>query len=249
MLRVVNRILLGLTGLAVAAAGIAVLAAGLDLPRPGFAPYADGSDDVLLSRETRLRRRDEGWWWPTVVGGLALLVLCGGWWLTAQLRRARLGEVVVDTGAGAVSVPDGSGADRGPGGDWATATDPDREPDTGADPDGLGGEDGDGPDGPATLTLPAAPLALLRGSALEEVLAEEAGALPGVERARVTLTGRRTAPRASFGVLLGPGARPAAAVDHIEERALAPARASVGLARLPAEIRFRSAKHRPERVS
>lgn len=243
MLRVVNRILLALIGLAVAAAGIAVLAAGLDLPRPGFAPYADGPDDVLLSRETRLRRRDAGWWWPTVVGGLSLLVLCSGWWLTAQLRRARLGEVVVDTGGGAVAGPDASAADRGRGGDWATATDPDPGPDSGSDPDGAE------PGGPATLTLPAAPLALLRGSALEEVLAEEAGALEGVERARVTLTGRRTAPRASFGVLLGPGAHPAAAVDHIEERALAPARTSVGLARLPAEIRFRSAKHRPERVS
>lgn len=240
MLRVVNRILLGAVGLAVAGAGIAVLSAGLDLPRPGFAPYADGPDDVLLSRGTRLRWRDAGWWWPTVVGGLSLLVLCCGWWLIAQLRRARLGEVVVDTGAGGVPAPGAagqpaaSGAESGRAGDWASATDPDSDP---------------GGDGPGTLTLPAPPLALLRGSALEEVLAEEAGALEGVERARVTLTGRRTAPRASFGVLLGPGAHPAAAVDHIEERALAPACASVGLARLPAEIRFRPAKHRPERVS
>ncbi|WP_407564117.1 hypothetical protein [Streptomyces sp. 184] len=237
MLRVVNRILLALAGLLVAGAGTAVLLAGLDLPRPGFAPYAGGADDVLLSRATRLRWRDDGWWWPTVIGGLSLLVICCGWWLMAQLRRARLGEVVVDTGAGGVSAPAASGADGGRKGDWASATDPGRDP------------DGDGPEGPATLTLPTAPLALLRGSALEEVLAQEAGALEGVERARVTLTGRRTAPRAGFGVLLGPGARPAAAVDHIEERALAPARASVGLARLPAEIRFRSAKHRPERVS
>lgn len=236
MLRVVNRILLAVTGLLVAGAGIAVLFAGLDLPRPGFAPYAGGSDDVLLSRATRLRWRDDGWWWPTVIGGLSLLLLCSGWWLVAQLRRARLGEVVVDTGGAlAPAAPGASGTERAQEGDWASATDP--------DPDGT--ESG----GPATLTLPAAPQALLRGSALEEVLAEEAGALEGVERARVTLTGRRTAPRASFGVLLGPGAHPAAAVDHIEERALAPARASVGLARLPAEIRFRPAKHRPERVS
>ncbi|AUH43722.1 hypothetical protein [Streptomyces sp. CMB-StM0423] len=236
MLRVVNRILLAVTGLLVAGAGIAVLFAGLDLPRPGFAPYAGGSGDVLLSRDTRMQWRDDGWWWPTVVGGLSLLVLCCGWWLVAQLRRARLGEVVVDTGGALASgAPDASGADGGKEGDWASATDPDAD----------GAESG----GPGTLTLPTAPQALLRGSALEEVLAEEAGALAGVERARVTLTGRRTAPRASFGVLLGPGAHPAAAVDHIEERALAPARASVGLARLPAEIRFRPAKHRPERVS
>ncbi|WBB60119.1 hypothetical protein O7599_32045 [Streptomyces sp. WMMC500] len=232
MLRVVNRILLAVAGLVVAGAGIAVLFAGLDLPRPGFAPYADGSDDVLLSRGTRLRWRDEGWWWPTVIGGLSLLVLCCGWWLVAQLRRGRLGEVVVDTGGGVV--PGAPGADGGKAKDWASATDPDT-----GETESAGG----------TLTLPAAPMALLRGSALEEVLAEEAGALEGVERARVTLTGRRTAPRAGFGVLLGPGAHPAAAVDHIEERALAPARASVGLARLPAEIRFRAAKHRPERVS
>ncbi|MEO3767877.1 hypothetical protein [Streptomyces sp. B8F3] len=236
MLRVINRILLAVVGLVAAGAGIAVLAAGLDLPRPGFAPYADGPDDVLLSRGTRLRWRDDGWWWPTVVGGLSLLVLCCGWWLVAQLRRARLGEVVVDTGGALAPGGSGpSGTDPGRAEDWASPTDPDPE--------------GTEPEGPGTLTLPAAPRALLRGSALEEVLAEEAGALEGVERARVTLTGRRTAPRASFGVLLGPGAHPAAAVDHIEERALAPARASVGLARLPAEIRFRSARHRPERVS
>lgn len=198
VLCVVNRVLLALLGLAVAAVGAAVLLTGFDLPRPGFIPF-EGPDDVLLSRKDRRRYRDAGWWWPTLVAALSVLVLCCVWWLTSQLRQRRLGEVSIDTAR---------------------------------------------PDDDAT-----GPVALLRGRALEDVMAEEAGTLDGVERAHVTLTGRRTAPRARFGILLGPGARPAAAVGRIEDGALGQARQSTGLPRLPAEVRLRAAKHRAERVT
>lgn len=99
MLRVVNRVLLGLAGLALLCAGGAVLAAGTGLSVPSWWPY-DGPDDVLLSEADRARRRDEGWWWPTVIAGLASVVLLTLWWLLAQLRRPRLTEVLVDSGDG-----------------------------------------------------------------------------------------------------------------------------------------------------
>ncbi|NUK94960.1 alkaline shock response membrane anchor protein AmaP [Streptomyces lunaelactis] len=99
MLRVVNRVLLGLAGLVLLCAGGAVLAAGTGLSVPSWWPY-DGRDDVLLSRADRYRWRDEGWWWPVVIAVLAVLVLLAVWWLLAQLRRARLAEILVDSGDG-----------------------------------------------------------------------------------------------------------------------------------------------------
>jgi hypothetical protein len=99
MLRVINRVLLGLAGLALLCAGAAVLVAGAGLSVPSWWPY-DGSDDVLLSEADRDRWRDESWWWPTVIAGLAVVVLLALWWLLAQLRRSRLTEVLVDSGDG-----------------------------------------------------------------------------------------------------------------------------------------------------
>ncbi|WKX69665.1 alkaline shock response membrane anchor protein AmaP [Streptomyces sp. XD-27] len=105
MLRTVNRVLLALTGLALLALGGAVLVPGLDLPRhwgfdlPSWWPF-DGPRDVLLTRADRRRWRDEGWWWPTVLAALAVLVLLMLWWLLAQVRRRRLGEVLVPNGDG-----------------------------------------------------------------------------------------------------------------------------------------------------
>ncbi|MFF3321614.1 alkaline shock response membrane anchor protein AmaP [Streptomyces sp. NPDC002889] len=99
MLRVVNRVLLGLAGLVLVCAGGAVLAAGTGLPVPSWWPY-DGPDDVLLSDADRAGWRDQGWWWPVVIAVLAAVVLLALWWLLAQLRRARLAEVLVDSGDG-----------------------------------------------------------------------------------------------------------------------------------------------------
>jgi hypothetical protein len=198
MLRMVNRALMGLTGLTLFCFGLAAVAAALDLPdRWGVTPPSWWSwrtpDDVLLTRADRTQWRDEGWWWPVVIGGLAVLVLLTLWWLLSQLRRQRLEEVLVDSG------------------------------------DGVG--------------------ALLRGRAMEDVVAAEVEALPGVERARVTLIGRRNQPRVRVGLLLAPQAKPDVSVRRLHTEAVEHARASAGLATLPAEVRLRAAKHAAERVS
>ncbi|WP_031002908.1 alkaline shock response membrane anchor protein AmaP [Streptomyces sp. NRRL F-5727] len=103
VLRRVNRVLLGLAGLLLVLAGGAVLAAGLDLPVPSWWPWS-GPDDVLLATADRRRWREESWWWPTVIAVLGVVVLLALWWLIAQFRRARLAEVLVDTGDGDAAV-------------------------------------------------------------------------------------------------------------------------------------------------
>ncbi|MFE4794938.1 alkaline shock response membrane anchor protein AmaP [Streptomyces sp. NPDC056708] len=192
LLRTVNRVLLGLAGLVLICGGGAVLAAGLGLSVPSWWPWY-GKGDVLLSVADRDRWRGEGWWWPTVIAVLAVAVVLALWWLLAQPRRARLAEVLVESG-------DGEGA-------------------------------------------------LLRGRALEGVLADEAGALDGVARAQVVLTGRRSSPHARIRLLMEPHAAPDEALGRLTDEALAHARDSAGLAQLPAEVRLRAVKHRAERVS
>ncbi|MER5908011.1 alkaline shock response membrane anchor protein AmaP [Streptomyces mirabilis] len=192
VLRIVNRVLLGIVGLALLVLGGSVLAVGLGVRPPSWWIH-DGRRDVLLSAAERTRWRDQGWWWPTVIAVLAVGVLLSLWWLSAVLRRRRLAEVLVDTG-------DGEGA-------------------------------------------------LLRGRALEGVLAAEAGRLDGVERAEVQLTGRRAAPGTRVQLLLEPHVDPGQALHLLTTEALAHARDSAGLAALPAEVRLRGVKHRAERVS
>nr|WP_223183628.1 MULTISPECIES: alkaline shock response membrane anchor protein AmaP [unclassified Streptomyces] len=98
-MRRVNRVLLGLAGVLLLIGGGAVLAAALDLPVPSWWPWS-GPSDVLLTRAGRQRWRDEGWWWPVVIAVLGLVVLLALWWLLVQFRRARLAEVLVDSGDG-----------------------------------------------------------------------------------------------------------------------------------------------------
>lgn len=192
MIGTVNRVLLGLAGLVLVCVGGGVLAAALGLSVPSWWPWY-GKRDVLLSDADRDRWRSEGWWWPVVIAVLAVLVVLALWWLLAQLRRARLAEVLVDSG-------DGEGA-------------------------------------------------LLRGRALEGALAQEAGALDGVARAQVALTGRRSEPQARIRLLMEPHAAPDEALGRLTDEALAHARDSAGLAKLPAEVRLKAVKHRAERVS
>ncbi|CAM5647019.1 hypothetical protein GCM10010329_09440 [Streptomyces spiroverticillatus] len=90
----VNRVLLGLTGLALIALGGTALAAGLGASVPSWWLFS-GRDDVLLSAAERTRWRDEGWWWPAVVASLAVVAVLGLWWLLVQLRGKRLGTVRV----------------------------------------------------------------------------------------------------------------------------------------------------------
>lgn len=198
MLRIVNRILLGLVGLGLLVLGLSVLAGGADLQRRwGFDlgsgwPWS-GPDDVLLTNGRRTAFLAEDWWWPTLIAGLAALLVLLLWWLLAQLRRRRLRAVLVDSG-------DGEGA-------------------------------------------------LLRGRALENVFAAEAETVDGVERARVRLCGRRTAPRARVALLLAPHADPGPAVEQLRTEVLEHARASAGLESLPSEVRLRAVRHRAERVT
>lgn len=91
--------------------------------------------------------------------------------------------------------------------------------------------------------------ALLRGRALESVLASEAAGLEGVQRAQVNLTGRRSTPKTRVRLLLAPHVNPGTALNDLTDRAVAHARTSAGLASLPAEVRLKGAKHGAERVS
>lgn len=192
VLRRVNRIVLALAGVLLVVGGGAVLAAGLGLSVPSWWPWS-GPHDVLLSRSERQHWRSEGWWWPAVIAALGLVVLLALWWLIAQFRRARLAEVVVDSG------------------------------------------DGDG--------------AVVRGRALEAVLAADTEAQEGVARARIALTGRRVAPRARVALQLEPHASPAGALAALAAEALGNARTSTGLAALPTEARLRAVRHRARRVA
>ncbi|MFI9549643.1 alkaline shock response membrane anchor protein AmaP [Streptomyces sp. NPDC052016] len=91
--------------------------------------------------------------------------------------------------------------------------------------------------------------ALLRGRALEGVLATEAARLDGVSHAHARLTGRRHAPEARVRLLLEPHVDPAEVLADLTTESLAHARDSAALETLPAEVRLRTARHRAERVS
>lgn len=91
--------------------------------------------------------------------------------------------------------------------------------------------------------------AALRGRALAAALAAETESLDGVDRAGVLLTGRRTAPQVRGLLALTPHADPGTVLRRLSHEAMAHARRSAGLEHLPAEVRLRAVKHRPERVS
>ncbi|MEV7091075.1 alkaline shock response membrane anchor protein AmaP [Streptomyces sp. NPDC093085] len=91
--------------------------------------------------------------------------------------------------------------------------------------------------------------AVLRGRALENVLADDAESLDGVARADVRLTGRRTAPSARVALLLEPHAPPRTTLRRLTDSSVEQARRSAGLGVLPAVVRLRAVRHRAERVS
>ncbi|MFF0746076.1 alkaline shock response membrane anchor protein AmaP [Streptomyces sp. NPDC004111] len=90
---------------------------------------------------------------------------------------------------------------------------------------------------------------LLRGRALERVLGEDAGAMPGVARAHVALTGRRDTPQVRMGLTLGDSAAPAEVVAELARVGVVRARGSVGLERLPTEVRVRAGRRNPHRTA
>ncbi|MFF9854104.1 alkaline shock response membrane anchor protein AmaP [Streptomyces litmocidini] len=91
--------------------------------------------------------------------------------------------------------------------------------------------------------------AVLRGRTLEGVLEADAASQDGVARAKVALTGRRTAPRTRIALLLEPHASPGDVLSALSTRSLAHARTSTGLPALPTEARLRAVKHRARRVA
>lgn len=91
--------------------------------------------------------------------------------------------------------------------------------------------------------------AALRGRALEAVLAQEADRVDGVERAKIRLIGRRTAPATRIRLLLAPHVDPGTALHDLTTHALTHARASANLENLPAEVHLRGVKHGAERVN
>ncbi|MFD9436055.1 alkaline shock response membrane anchor protein AmaP [Streptomyces sp. NPDC060002] len=92
-------------------------------------------------------------------------------------------------------------------------------------------------------------VARLDGRTLEDAIEEEAQAQEGVSRAHVRLTGRRTAPTARVRLLLEPYADPARTLGRLSREALAHARDSAGLDRLPSKVRLREARHRARRTA
>ncbi|MFF0555317.1 alkaline shock response membrane anchor protein AmaP [Streptomyces sp. NPDC020472] len=91
--------------------------------------------------------------------------------------------------------------------------------------------------------------AVLRGRSLESVLEADAASQDGVARAKIALTGRRTAPRSRIALLLEPHASPGDVLSALSARTLAHARTSTGLSALPTEARLRAVKHRARRVA
>jgi hypothetical protein len=90
--------------------------------------------------------------------------------------------------------------------------------------------------------------ALLRGRAMEGVLADEATAMDGVEEADVTLTGRPGRPHTLVRLLLGAHAAPGDTLHRLTTDALAVARDSARLTSLPTTVQLRAVRHRAQRV-
>jgi hypothetical protein len=105
-LRIVNRVLVGLTGAALLGVGLAALAAATDLPRRLGISVPSGwswrePGEVPLTHADRTQWQAQDWWWPVAFAVPALAVLLSLWWVLAQARRQRLSEVLVGGGDGA----------------------------------------------------------------------------------------------------------------------------------------------------
>ncbi|MGW2642453.1 alkaline shock response membrane anchor protein AmaP [Streptomyces sp. NPDC001348] len=88
----------------------------------------------------------------------------------------------------------------------------------------------------------------LRDRALSEAIANEAGALPGVGRAAVLITGRPGRHRTRIRLTLTPEGTPGATLGALCEGPIGTARRSTGLTDMPAEVRLEVSRHGPHRV-
>ncbi|MFJ4851511.1 MULTISPECIES: alkaline shock response membrane anchor protein AmaP [unclassified Streptomyces] len=89
----------------------------------------------------------------------------------------------------------------------------------------------------------------LRGSALSNAVAAEAGMLSGVERADARIAGRPAHPCLHMALTLTDDATPGPVLKALCHGPLAQARASTGLAHLPARTRMDVARHKSRRVT
>ncbi|MFJ4523702.1 alkaline shock response membrane anchor protein AmaP [Streptomyces sp. NPDC088810] len=88
----------------------------------------------------------------------------------------------------------------------------------------------------------------LRDSALSDAIATEAGALPGVDRATVRITGRPARHRTRVRLTLTPEGTPGATLGALCEGPLRTARRSTGLPETPTEVRLNVTRHKPHRA-
>ncbi|MGW9072871.1 alkaline shock response membrane anchor protein AmaP [Streptomyces yangpuensis] len=87
----------------------------------------------------------------------------------------------------------------------------------------------------------------LREGALSDVMAADAGHLPGVRRARARVDGSSRRPEAHIDLTLTPDAEPAQALQALCDGPLKRARRTVGRT-LPATTRLRATPHQPHRA-
>ncbi|MEY9212414.1 alkaline shock response membrane anchor protein AmaP [Thermobifida halotolerans] len=88
----------------------------------------------------------------------------------------------------------------------------------------------------------------LDGGALADAIADDTARLPDVDRARARITGGARRPRALVAVTLTPRGAPMAVLRRLWSGPLRRAVHSTGWDALPAEARFRVARHRTRRA-
>lgn len=222
MIKTVNRVLLALAGLALLLAGLLILIGGLDLDRRwslGLPSWwPAATPDQVLLSDRARARWTDRGWWWPVVIAALAALLALSLWWLFAQFRERR--------LGRIQVPVPRDTNTGPDG----AGEP--------YPEGGARQDGEGETGAAWL----------RARTLEDALAAETGALDGVDRAKVTLHGRRRTPRARIVLTLAAHAVPAALLERLAAEPLGNARRSASLPALPADIRLRSDRHPASRV-
>jgi len=116
MRTVCNRILLGLTGLALIVGGLAVAARG----RGWWPDLVHTADKPFITSSQAARLVDEDWWWWLAFGVPALLLVLALWWLLPQFGRKPVRSLrVQDVTDGAGEGPSGLGTGFGMVGDDA----------------------------------------------------------------------------------------------------------------------------------
>ncbi|MBT2404919.1 MULTISPECIES: alkaline shock response membrane anchor protein AmaP [unclassified Streptomyces] len=95
---------------------------------------------------------------------------------------------------------------------------------------------------------PAADGVELREQALSDALAADVRDQPGVQQARVRMTGPVGHPEARIGLTLTPGSEPGPVLQELCDGPLPRARQSTGRPRLSAQARLRVTRHKPHRA-